>query len=210
MMMKTMKLLALTLGLLVMGSQVLPAQDVAPAADEQVEETTPKKKKKAKKKKAKAKAGAVAKALKKVKRVSGRVNQNALVYIYLQSASWCGPCKQAMPGIVEQYKEMRKDGRVEIVLVGHDYTAEGVKEYIEGYKCKMPAVWKDAKNVKKLPGFSEADGIPDAIIVDADGKVLRKGFPSMIIPAWKELADSVEAEKAAAEAEAEAAEDGEE
>ena len=198
MMMKTMKLLALTLGLLVMGSQVLPAQDVAPAADEQVEETTPKKKKKAKKKKAKAKAGAVAKALKKVKRASGRVNQNALVYIYLQSASWCGPCKQAMPGIVEQYKEMRKDGRVEIVLVGHDYTAEGVKAYIEGYKCKMPAVWKDAKNVKKLP------------IVDADGKVLRKGFPTMIIPAWKELADSVEAEKAAAAEEAEAAEDGEE
>lgn len=209
-MMKTMKLLALTLGLLVMGSQVLPAQDVAPAADEQVEETTPKKKKKAKKKKAKAKAGAVAKALKKVKRASGRVNQNALVYIYLQSASWCGPCKQAMPGIVEQYKEMRKDGRVEIVLVGWDNTPEEVKAYIESYKCKMPAVWKDAKNVKKIPGFTEANGIPDVIIVDADGKVLRQGYPTMIIPAWKELADSVEAEKAAAEDEAEAAEDGEE
>lgn len=208
-MMKTIKLLALTLGLLVMGSHVLPAQDVEPTAEEQTE-TTPKKKKKAKKKKAKAKAGAVAKALKKVKRVSGRVNQNALVYIYLQSASWCGPCKQAMPGIVEQYKEMRKDGRVEIVLVGHDYTAEGVKEYIEGYKCKMPAVWKDAKNVKKLPGFSEAEGIPNAIIVDADGKVLRQGYPTMIISAWKELADSVEAEKAAAEDAAEATEDGEE
>lgn len=206
-------MLALVLGLFVMGSHTLPAQDTAMTGDDtRVEATTKKdKKKKAKKKKSKSKGGAVAKAFKKVKRVSGRVKQDALVYIYLQSASWCGPCKKAMPDIVEQYKEMRKDGRVEIVLVGHDYTAEDVKAYIDGYKCKMPAVWKDAKNVDKLPGFTEAGGIPDAIIVDADGKVLAKGYPTMIIPGWKDLVDKVEAEKAAGAEEAEAAaDDGEE
>lgn len=202
--MKTLKLLTLALGLCVLGSYVAPAQDTATDSVEQAE--APKKSKKKAKKKKKAKPGAVAKALKKVKRVSGKVNPNALVYMYLQSASWCGPCKQAMPGIVEQYKEMRKDGRAEIVLVGADHTPDGVKAYIEGYKCKMPAVFGGAKNVDKLPGYTKASGIPNLIMVDAEGNVLKQGFPTMIISSWREEVEKLEAAKAAAEAEAEAAE----
>lgn len=198
--MKTIKTLALALGFLVLGSHVAPAQDIAPAADEQTEAPV----KKSRKKKKTAKAAAVPAALKKVKRVSGRVNQKALLYIYLQSASWCGPCKKAMPEIVEIYKEMRKDKRAEIVLVGWDRSPEEVKAYIESYKCKMPAVSKDARNVDKLPGFAVAGGIPDAIMVDANGNVIKKGYPTYIIPTWK--AEVERLEKAAKEAEAAEAE----
>lgn len=209
--MKIMKLLTLALALCVMGSYVAPAQDVASDPVEQTEAPAKKKSKKSKKnkkkkkKKAKATPSAVAKALKKVKRATGKVNQKALVYIYLQSASWCGPCKQAMPGIVEQYKEMRKDGRAEIVLVGFDQTPDGVKSYIEGYDCKMPAVHKDAKNVDKLPGFSKAPGIPFLIMVDADGNVLHTGSP-FVVNQWKAEVEKIEAAKAAAEAAEDAAE----
>lgn len=196
--MKTIRTLALALGFLVLGSHVAPAQDIDPVGDEQTE--APVKKSKKKKKKKKAKAGAVPAALKKVKRVSGKLNQKALVYIYLQSASWCGPCKQAMPDIVEAYKEMRKDKRAEIVLIGWDRSPEEVKAYIEGYKCKMPAYYKLAKNVDRLPGFTMAGGIPNATMVDASGKVIRNGFPTFIIPTWKEEVERLE--KAAEEAEA--------
>lgn len=198
--MKTIRTLALALGFLVLGSLVAPAQESTPAADEQAEAPV----KKSKKKK-KAKAAAVPATLKKVKRVSGRVNQKALVYIYLQSASWCPPCKKAMPEIVEIYKEMRKDKRAEIVLVGWDYTPEEVKAYIEGYKCKMPAVSKDAKNVDKLPGFAVAGGIPDAIMVDANGNVIKKGYPTYIIPTWKDEVERLEKAAEAAEEEDSAA-----
>ncbi|MBQ2380363.1 MAG: redoxin domain-containing protein [Akkermansia sp.] len=198
--MKAIKMLALAMGLCVMTSYVAPAQE--PAMDPTEETEAPKKSKKKKdKKKKKAKAGAVAKALKKVKRASGKVNQKALVYVYLQSASWCGPCKQAMPGIVEQYKEMREDGRAEIVLVGWDQTPDGVKSYIEGYKCKMPAVHKDAKNVNKLPGFTPAQGIPFAIMVDAEGNVLKSGSP-FVVNQWKAEVEKLEAAAAAAEGDA--------
>lgn len=198
--MKAIKLLTLALGLCVMSSYVAPAQDVAADSVEQSDAPAKSKKKSKKKKKAKAKPGAVAKALKKVKRATGKVNQNALVYVYLQSASWCGPCKAAMPQVVELYKEMRKDGRAEIVVVGWDQTPEGVKAYVDGYKAKMPAVHKDAKNVSKLPGYTEAGGIPTAIMVDADGKVLHQGSPA-IIAQWKAEVEKIEAARNAAEEE---------
>lgn len=196
--MKTIQMLALALGLLVMGTWIAPAQDIDSAPSEEMPVKKNKKKKK-KKGGAKAKGGAVVQALKKVKRVSGRVNQKAIVYVYLQSASWCGPCRKIMPEVVKMYKEMRKDGRVEMILVGHDHSPEEVKAYIEGYKCKMPAISKDGKNVEKLPGFSVAGGIPDAIIVDANGKLLGRGYPTIVLPNWKELADQVEKELNSAE-----------
>lgn len=207
--MKTIKTLALALGFLVLGSHVAPAQDVTPVGDEQAEAPVKKAKKKKKEKAKSKKASSVPAALKKVKRASGKVNQKALIYVYLQSASWCGPCRKAMPDIVKIYKEMRKDKRAEIVLVGWDRTPEEVKDYIEGYKCKMPAFQKETKNVNKLPGLTIAGGIPHATIVDASGKVLRDGYPTDILPAWKSIVEQVEAEaKAAAEA-AEAAEEEE-
>ena len=194
-------MLALALGLLVMGTWIAPAQDIdaAPSEEMPVKKSKKKNKKKKKKTAAKAKGGAVVQALKKVKRVSGRVNQKAIVYVYLQSASWCAPCRKIMPEVVKMYKAMRRDGRVEIVLVGHDRSPEEVKTYIEGYKCKMPAVSKDDKNVDKLPGFSVAGGIPDAIIVDANGKLLGRGYPTSVLPNWKEIADKAEEELKAAE-----------
>lgn len=194
--MKAINLLALVLGMCVMTSYVAPAQEVS--ADPMEETATPKKKKKKKKKSKKKKdkkapASAVGKALKKIKSVNGKPNQKALVYYYLQSASWCGPCKQAMPDIVETYKEMREDGRAEIILVGHDQTPEGVKAYISGYKSKMPAVQVQAKNVDKLPGFSLASGIPNVIVVSADGNVITQGYPTSIIPQWKAEVERIEA-----------------
>ncbi|MBQ7022609.1 MAG: redoxin domain-containing protein [Akkermansia sp.] len=216
--MKIRSLLILALGLCVMLPCAAPAQDVEV---DPIEETdTPrknkkkdkkKKDKKKDKKKKKAKPGAVAKALKKVKRVTGKVNQDALVYYYLESASWCGPCKQAMPEIVKHYAEMREDGRAEIVLVGWDYTPDGVKSYIEGYDCKMPAVHRDARNVNKLPGYKKAVGIPTVTIVDADGNVLREGSGPYFVSTWREQVAKVEAKRKAAEeaaaAEAEADEE---
>ena len=216
--MKIIRLLTLALGLCVMLPCVAPAQDLD--ADAVEEADAPKKSKKSKKKdkkkkdkkekKKKAKPGAVVKALKKVKRVTGKVNQNALVYYYLESASWCGPCKQAMPDIVKQYAEMREDGRAEIVLVGWDHTPEGVKSYIEGYDCKMPAVHAEARNVNKLPGYKKAEGIPTVTIVDADGNVLREGSSPYFVSTWREQVAKVEAQRKAAEDAAAAEADEEE
>lgn len=206
-MIKAIRLMTLALGLLVAAPETASAQESesssTPTARQERRGASSNRRQARNRR---ARAGAVPQALKRVRRVSGRVNQNALVYIYLQSASWCGPCRQAMPDIVEEYKKMRRDGRAEIVLIGWDHTAEEVKSYIEGYRCRMPAVFREARNVDRLPGFTMAEGIPTATMVDADGKVLRSGYPLTVVPTWQAEVERIEAERQAAQ-EAEAAED---
>lgn len=164
--------------------------------------------KKKKVRKEKKTVAAVPKALRKLKRVSGKVNTKAVLYVYLESASWCLPCKKIMPDVVKLYKKMRKDGRVEIVLIGHDQTPEGVAAYIKGYKSRMPAFFSGDKNIDKLPGYSRAGGIPHATVVAADGTVVTSGYPTSILPSWEKMADKAEEEaKAAEEAAEEAAAD---
>lgn len=187
-----------------LGSDVV-AQDTEEFATEEVTQPVAKKKKKARK--AKKKGALVPKALKKLKRVDGKLNQKALMYVYLQSASWCGPCKKIMPDVVKMYKEMRKDGRVEVVLIGRDDTPDAVAAYIKGYKCKMPAYFSEDKKIGELPGFTKSGGIPHATIVDANGMVIGEGYPTMVLPNWERMVEKLEADAAAAAeaAEAEAA-----
>ena len=139
---------------------------------------------KAKEKKEKKTAGAVAKAFGKLKCFNGKPNSKADYYIYLESASWCGPCNQEMPKIVAAYKEMKKDGRVELVLVGHDSTVDAAKGFLKKYNAKFPGVLASDKGAKDLPGFQRADGIPHARIVDKDGKVIADGHGSLV-ESWK-------------------------
>ena len=61
------------------------------------------KKKLKKEKKAKQAPSPVVPAVKKMKRVKGNANAKADYYIYLFSASWCGPCCKEMPNIVKSF-----------------------------------------------------------------------------------------------------------
>lgn len=129
---------------------------------------------------------AVAAAMKGVQVLSGEVNPNAQVYFYLHSAGWCGPCCAAMPGIVELYKEMKADGRAEIILISYDKSPEGAKKYAESYQAEMPTVHAGDKGLLSLPSFAHARGIPAVAIIRADGEVIGYGAPSRIAK-WKEL-----------------------
>lgn len=129
---------------------------------------------------------AVAAAAQNVTLLNGKVNPNAQVYFYLQSASWCVPCRMAMPGVIDAYKEMLQDGRAEVILVNYDRTPEEGKAYIQSYKTSMPTVHAKDPNLAKLPGFTRARGIPFVIVVDASGNVLAQGAPTRI-QQWKTL-----------------------
>lgn len=184
--MKTItRALVLALGLAVMASCCAFAQEGMP-------ETPAQSVKKGKKAKKTGKAGRVAAALKKIKTFNGKPNAKALVYLFLQSASWCPPCNREMPTIVDTYKKMKKDGRVEIILLGHDDTVDAAKGFLKKYKAQFPGVLATGKNVDKLPGFSMESSIPHAAFVDADGNVLASGHPSSILSSWKSLADKAE------------------
>lgn len=198
--MKTLRILTLALGLAVSVSYTATAQDFgvstggegAGISMDGGEKKAKKKKKKSKKADdKKAKATPVGKAVGKLKTFNGKPNKKAQVYIYLQSASWCGPCNQEMPEVAAAYKEMDKDGRAEIILIGHDQTEDGAKKFLKQYKAKFPGILVNGKGVDKLPGFRMAQGIPNAIMVDAEGNVLASGFPSSVIPQWKQAVEAL-------------------
>lgn len=214
--MKTLRILTLALGLAVSVSYTASAQDFGVSTGGEGAgismdggEKKAKKKKKSKKadKKAdkkKATVSPVGKAVGKLKTFNGKPSKKAQVYIYLQSASWCGPCNQEMPEVAEAYREMEKDGRAEIILIGHDQTEDGAKKFLKKYKAKFPGILVGGKGVNTLPGFQMAQGIPNAIMVDAEGNVLASGFPSSVIPQWKQAVESLNpAEDEEAEADSE-------
>ena len=189
-----MKTIALLVGFLVGAvfcGPVACGQDAAPDAAVQKAKKKGGKKREKKEKKAKgekpakAELSAVGKALKDVKFVGGKkVDTQATHYIYLVSASWCGPCNAEMPKVVEQYKEMSKCG-VELILVSGDHNPSQATGFMKKYGADFPCAMGDTER-KKLPGWEDNRSIPFAIIVDAEGNKLTSGNAAPVINNWRQ------------------------
>lgn len=114
--------------------------------------------------------------------------KKAKYYVYLHSASWCGPCRNLMPKIVAEYPNMKKK-QVEIILVGHDNQAPAAKKYLEHYKAGFPGILASSSTAASLPGYSSPAGIPHATIVTNKGKVLYNGHGAGVLN-WETICKS--------------------
>ena len=110
-------------------------------------------------------------------------NPDAKYYIYLQSASWCGPCNAEMPIVVKQYKTMGK--KVELILVSHDNNADAAVKFMKKYGADFPCILANSGESGKLPAFKFAGGIPNASVVKANGKEVANAHAGEIIGNWK-------------------------
>ncbi len=128
-----------------------------------------------------------------VKPLTGKINTKADYYIYLQSASWCGPCVALMPDVVKEYKKFKRK-KIELILVCADKTEDDAKNYVKKYKAGFPMVM----STQGLLGYAGGGGIPNATIVDADGKQIAKGNGRIILDWKKTIAADVKAKKKAA------------
>lgn len=167
-------------GLLAFAPLPITAQDDAT-------ETTEKPSRKKKQKKEKKAASPVVTAVKKVKKVKGRVNEKADYYIYLYSASWCGPCCREMPEIVELYDDIKKTGKVDIILFCQDKTPAAAKAFVKRFDIKFLTVMGSDDKVAKVPGHAPSGGIPHCIFVDRYGRTIRSGHPGNLMSLWESL-----------------------
>lgn len=176
---KLMFLFALMLGLCCSMVQTAQADDnQVVAADEK-----PSKKDKKQRKSSSRSMSVVAKALSEAGYFTEtEANPKARFYIFICSASWCGPCRALMPKVVEEYeKSMKKDRRVSLVLLGCDRSDEEALKYIEHYDTDIPGVLMNKVQLENMP---EVRGIPAYVIMNAKGDLISTGSGAGILE-WK-------------------------
>ncbi len=90
-------------------------------------------------------------------------------------ASWCGPCRAEMPRLVELYSKYASKG-LGIVGISLDTNAEAWKKETS----RLGISWRQMSD---LQGWNNAAAqmfavrsIPFTVIVDGDGKILKKGL----------------------------------
>ncbi len=102
-------------------------------------------------------------------------------------ATWCGPCRQAMP-VIEKVVHAHADKGVKLYAINQAEPPETVTKFLESRKMDMPVPMdKDAK-VGNLYGVQ---GIPFIVVVDRKGMV-SEVFPGMPPDFEKVLTDAVQ------------------
>ena len=139
---------------------------------------------------------AVVSALEQFDVFNAKPKENAEYYIYLCSASWCGQCFFELKStVVREYKEIRKNPKVELILISFDRSLEAARALPKKTKLKCPTLWVEdmrKKVFQRLPGFEDdGNGIPYVFIVDKDGQLIIRGHGSFLYD-WKRIVDEVE------------------
>ncbi len=94
----------------------------------------------------------------------GQVQYVVLYY----SASWCAPCRQFTPKLVDFYNKTKaKHPEVEIIFVSHDHNASAMEAYMNEEQMPWPAVRFDQID-KGINKYAD-EGIPWLVIFDRAG-----------------------------------------
>ncbi len=90
-------------------------------------------------------------------------------------ASWCGPCRGELPGLVKLYKKC-KGKNFEILGVSLDTKKDAWISAIKKYNLKWPQVC-DFKMWTSLPAqLCGVTAVPYTVLVDPEGKVIALGL----------------------------------
>lgn len=92
-------------------------------------------------------------------------------YVFYYTASWCGPCQNFTPSLVEFY-EKNKNDNFEVVLI----TSDSDENSMEAYAASKKMPWPQLK-LKKADDFKKkfqhgVRGIPSVIVCDLEGKIV--------------------------------------
>ena len=95
----------------------------------------------------------------------------AKFYIFYYTASWCGPCHQFTPTLVEFYNE-NKNENFEIILITSDKEESAMEEYAAEKKMPWPQLKFDRVDGFKKEFQHGVTGIPSVIVCDIKGNNL--------------------------------------
>ena len=189
----TMKAFMILFGSLFCLGTLLPAQDVAEEATEEVTEQV--------------ETVSIPDMVKEAKYVTKvKPKKKAYVYYFLRSHSRCGFCRKIVPQMNELYKEMKNKG-AEVIMLNGDPDTEKAAAWAKEMDITIPMVTPESCGpiAAVVPGGGSG-GSPNVTAVMADGTRLDGVSGASKCPelvgSWKDMVK--EAKKAEAEKKAEA------
>lgn len=85
-------------------------------------------------------------------------------------ATWCDPCREEIPHLVELQNKYRGRG-LEIIGVSMDDGPEPVRDFYQRFKMNYPVVMGNAKTGELYGGVL---GLPIAFLIGRDGRIYAK------------------------------------
>ena len=91
-------------------------------------------------------------------------------------ATWCGPCRQEIPHLIELAEQHRKDGLIVIGLTTEDYETqkERVKSFVKEYGMTYQVGFASEQLYMSFNGGSAAMRIPQTLVFGTDGKLVKR------------------------------------
>ena len=84
-------------------------------------------------------------------------------------ATWCGPCRMAMPGLQAMHEDLKDQG-VALVTVNQQESVERVRTFLERKRYTFPALLDGTGEVGQQYGVR---ALPTVVVIDKRGKVRR-------------------------------------
>jgi thiol-disulfide isomerase/thioredoxin len=104
------------------------------------------------------------------------------------TATWCGPCKMQIPGLLDAYKKYHDKGLEIISVYVFEHSADpvaSVKQVVDEEKLPWIILSEALSEKAKHPNYGEfygIEGVPTIVLVDKEGKIM---MPATHGDEWK-------------------------
>lgn len=103
-------------------------------------------------------------------------------------ATWCPPCREEMPGLVELHERFQGEGfRVVAASIDTRRAARDVRAFVDRHGITFPVLLDPEQRVTRA---FRTVGVPESILLDREGRVVRR-WVGEIDPLSEEIVESV-------------------
>ncbi|MBD5354267.1 MAG: AhpC/TSA family protein [Bacteroides sp.] len=88
-------------------------------------------------------------------------------------ASWCGPCRAAIPHVRELYNKY--GDKVEFIAVSLDSAEKPWRKAMEQENMEWTQLWADKTRVEAITTPYQIHGIPFMLLLDTEGRIIHAG-----------------------------------